>query len=269
MTDISQEFTDVNEGVAIDPGPTLDYLQASDDVARNIDEVPILESISVVAIIPAYNEAETLPTIIRKTSPFVDEVFVVNDGSTDATDDVARKHADGVITHPMNMGVGSAVHTGYLAAIRANFDVVIQLDGDGQHDPSYIPEMLEKLDEQDADMIIGSRWLNESHQEYNHLRRAGIRFFTIEANVIGGLNISDVTSGFRAFRTSMLENLGPTSNYHWALEQTIEAARKGYTIKEVSVPMPPNSDGSQFDVETYIKYPFRMILGTLKVLLYR
>jgi len=242
--------------------------------AETLEEASIetgtgVDTQSVVAIIPAYNEEETLPDIINRTAPYVDDVIVVNDASTDATEDVARKHADSVITHPKNMGVGGAVHTGYLAAIRSEYDVVIQIDGDGQHDPSYIPEIVDRLLKDEADMIIGSRWLNESYQEYSFVRRAGIKFFTHEANLIGGLSITDVTSGFRGYRTCILDDLGRPENSHWALEQTLEAARKGYTIEEVSVPMPPETDGSQFDIETFLKYPPRMLLTTIKVLLFR
>jgi glycosyltransferase involved in cell wall biosynthesis len=222
----------------------------------------------VVAVIPAYNEEETIANVVAETSKYVEKVLVVDDGSSDDTIERASAVADGVIKHPTNMGVGATVYTGYCAAIREDFDVVIQIDADGQHDPSYIPEMLEVMDG-GADMVIGSRWLNESYKEYSFLRRAGIRFFTFEANVLGNLDISDITSGFRAYDVSMLDDLGRPSDSHWALEQTLEAARKGYSVDEVSVPMPPDTDGSQFDVDTFLKYPPRMILITLKVILFR
>jgi glycosyltransferase involved in cell wall biosynthesis len=224
---------------------------------------------STLAIIPAYNEENSIADIVEKTKAYVDKVIVIDDASTDDTKAIASEVADGVVSHPKNMGVGGAVHTGYLVAIEEGFDVVIQIDGDGQHDPSYIPEMLEKIDEDDADMVIGSRWLNESYQDYSLIRRAGIRFFTFEANTLGGLDITDVTSGFRAYRTSMLTELGRPENSHWALEQTIEAAKSGFNIEEVSVPMPPATEGSQFDLETFLKYPPRMVFITLKVLLFR
>jgi glycosyltransferase involved in cell wall biosynthesis len=224
---------------------------------------------SVVAIIPAYNESGTIAEVIQQTAQYVDKVLVINDASTDNTEEVAREHADGVVSHPKNMGVGGAVDTGYLAAIREGYDIVIQIDGDGQHDPSYIPGLIDKLTETDADMVIGSRWRNESHKEYSLVRRAGIQFFTMETNVIADTKITDVTSGYRAYRTSMLENLGRPAKSHWALEQTIEAARKGYQIEEISVPMEPETEGSQFDIGTLLKYPPRMVLTTFKVLLYR
>lgn len=224
---------------------------------------------SILAIIPAYNEEETIAEVITETKPYVDEVIVVDDASTDRTEDVARDYADGVISLPKNMGVGGAVDTGYLAGIRKDYDVIIQIDGDGQHDPKYIPEMLKSMDENDADMIIGSRWLNGSISDYSIIRRAGIRFFTFEANILGGLDITDVTSGYRAYSVDMLADLGRPENSHWALEQTLEAARKEYSIEEVSIPMPPETDGSQFDLGTLLKYPPRMVFTSVKVLLFR
>lgn len=224
---------------------------------------------SILAIIPAHNEQETVRDVVLETKPYVDEVIVIDDASSDQTADVAREVADGVITLPKNMGVGGAVHTGYLAGHRQGYDIVVQVDADGQHDPRYIPEMLQALEEKDADMVIGSRWLNGSFKEYSWVRRAGIKFFTFEANVLGGLDITDVTSGYRAYRVEMLSDLGRPENSHWALEQTLEAARKGYTIEEVSIPMPPAPNGSQFDLTTFLKYPPRMLFITLKVILFR
>jgi len=242
---------------------TPDAASASSDERRQRAER------SVLAIVPAYNESETVADVVTETRRYVDKVVVVDDASTDDTADRAREVADGVVTHPKNMGVGGAVHTGYQVGVREGFDVVIQIDGDGQHDPADIPRLLAKMDEDDADMVIGSRWLNDSHKEYSFVRRAGIRFFTWEVNRLSDLDITDVTSGFRAYSGELLADLSRPENSHWALEQTLEASRKGYRIAEVSTPMPPETDGSQFDLGTFLKYPPRMLKTTLKVLLFR
>lgn len=242
---------------------------SQENILKTETESTFREQNSVVAVIPAYNEAGTLAEVIESCRKYVDEVIVVNDASTDETEEIAQEHADGVVTHPKNMGVGAAVYTGYLVAIQNEHDIVIQIDGDGQHDASYIPDLLETMDEEDADMVIGSRWLNDSHKDYSLVRRAGINFFTLEANLLAGLNITDITSGFRAYDAAMLSDLGRPENSHWALEQTLEAARNGYTIDETSVPMPPPGNGSQFDIKTFLSFPPRMALVTLKVLLYR
>lgn len=224
---------------------------------------------SVLAVIPAYNEAGTLAEVIAGARRHVDAVVVVDDASDDETAAIAREHADGVVSHPENLGVGGAVHTGYRLAVEENYDRLVQLDGDGQHDPAHIPELLAAMDETGAEMVVGSRWLNDSYADYSLLRRAGIRFYTAEANLLGGLDVTDVTSGYRAYDVEMLADLERPAHEHWALEQTLEIARKGYDIEEISVPMPPETEGSQFDASTYARYPVRMALTTLKVLVFR
>jgi|GEM_PF-1280024 len=225
--------------------------------------------LSVIVLVPAYNEADTVAEVVRDAKAYADDVVVIDDDSDDDTGAVAREVADGVVTHPTNLGVGAALHTGYRLALREGYDVIVQLDADGQHDPAYIPEMVERLTGTDAGMVVGSRWLNSSHEEYPPLRRLGIRFFTLEANLLGGVDVTDITSGYRVYDASLLAELGRPANGHWALEQTLEVARNGHDIEEVSVRMPPESEGSQFDLETYAKYPARMVLTTLKVLLFR
>lgn len=243
--------------------------RTTDDDGVSADTQRQQAELSVLAIVPAYNESGTIADVVSETRAYVDKVVVIDDASTDDTAEKAREVADGVVSLPKNMGVGGAVHTGYLVGTREQFDVVVQIDGDGQHDPADIPRLLAKMVEDDADMVIGSRFLNDSYKEYSFVRRAGIRFFTWEVNALSDLDITDVTSGFRAYTTELLADLSRPENSHWALEQTLEASRKGYKIVEISTPMPPETDGSQFDLGTFLKYPPRMIKTTLKVLLFR
>lgn len=240
-----------------------------DGTDREVDAEPRRSLGRVLAIVPAYNEREEVAPVVAAARRHVDKVVVVDDASTDDTAAQAREAADGVVSHPVNLGVGGAVHTGYQVGLREQFDVVVQLDGDGQHDPADIPRLLDRMDETGADMVVGSRWLNDSHQSYSLVRRAGIRFFTWEVNALTDLEITDVTSGFRAYRTALLADLQRPADSHWAIEQTLEASRKGYAIEEVSTAMPPNTDGSQFDLGTFLGYPPRMLTTTLKVLLFR
>lgn len=223
---------------------------------------------NVVAVIPAYNESNTIATVVNETDPHVDEVVVVDDGSDDDTAEIARDHGATVVTHVINTGVGGAVRTGYRYAIRHGYDFVAQIDGDGQHDPAYLPELLAVAE--DKDMIIGSRYLNESIEDYSFVRRTGIKFFTSIVNILGGIDITDVTSGYRIYRVSMLEEIIHRSNKHWAVEQTLQAANSGYSIRELSVEMPTREEGaSQFDIETFVMYPVRMADTILRVLVFR
>jgi glycosyltransferase involved in cell wall biosynthesis len=224
--------------------------------------------VRAVAVIPAYNEAETIGPVIDGTSEYVDRVVVVDDGSSDGTAGIAREHGARVLEHAFNTGVGGAVRTGYEFAIRNDYDFVVQVDADGQHDPAKIPDLLEVAE--DADMVIGSRYLNESIQDYPLLRRAGIKFFTAVVNGLGGVSITDVTSGFRVYRVSMLERILHSSDRHWAVEQTLEAAKRGYTITEVSTEMPTREEGeSQFTLDTFVMYPVRMADVIIRVLVFR
>jgi len=224
--------------------------------------------VRTVAVIPAYNEADTVGPVIEQTREYVDRVVVVDDGSSDDTAAIARDHGAVVVEHVFNTGVGGAVRTGYQYAIRNEFDWVVQVDADGQHDPAKIPELLDVAE--DHDMVIASRYLNESYQNYSATRNAGIQFFTRVVNRLGDIEITDVTSGFRVYRVSMLEEILHQSDKHWAIEQTLEAAKRGYRITEVSTEMPTRQEGqSQFTVDTFALYPVRMTDTILRVLLFR
>lgn len=220
------------------------------------------------AVIPARNEAHSIGEVVSLVKKYITDVIVIDDGSVDGTREKALEAGAAVISHPLNRGVGAALRTGYRAAFERGTDYIIQIDGDFQHDPKYIPELLEEA--LDCDMVIGSRFLNPSHKKYNVTRRSGIKFFSWVANFLGSLDVTDVTSGYRCYRASALAQLTPLSDGHWALEQTLEAARKNMRIKEISVEMPVRESGSsQFNLKTYALYPFKMVEIVVKVLLFR
>lgn len=223
----------------------------------------------VVALIPAHNEEATVFEVVKAVRQRIPEVVVIDDASSDRTAQVAREAGAVVISHAINRGVGAALRTGYRYALERGFDVIVQIDADGQHDPRYIPQLLEALSE-GYDLVIGSRFLNESYRSYSWVRRVGIRFFTWLGNRLGGLRITDITSGYRAYKAKALQHLGPLPDRHWAVEQTLEAARKGLRIKEISVEMPLRQKGrSQFDLSTFLWYPIRVADSVLRILLFR
>lgn len=221
------------------------------------------------AVIPARNEEQTIGEVVTQVKQYVDEVIVIDDGSTDLTRKKALQAGAAVVSHPLNRGVGAALRTGYRVALQKKVDFIIQIDGDFQHDPKYVPQLLETA-LKGYDMVIGSRFLNPSHRNYNLTRRSGIRFFSWVANFLGALAVTDVTSGYRCFPRSALTRLSPLVDGHWALEQTLEAARKNMKITEISVEMPVRKKGaSQFNVKTYALYPLRMVECVIKVVLFR
>ncbi|MEE8401451.1 MAG: glycosyltransferase family 2 protein [Candidatus Hydrothermarchaeaceae archaeon] len=224
----------------------------------------------VITVIPAHNEEKTIQEVIRGVKKYVSDVIVIDDGSTDNTARIAKEAGAAVITHVINRGVGAALRTGYNVAFMEGFDYIIQIDSDMQHNPEFIPVLLETIQDGNHDVVIGSRFLNVSHKDYNLIRRVGITFFTSLVNLLGSTNITDVTSGYRVYRVKSLKKIGKSPDKHWAVEQTFEFARRGMKIKEISIEMPPRKKGkSQFNLKTFIMYPARMIETILRVLLFR
>jgi glycosyltransferase involved in cell wall biosynthesis len=224
--------------------------------------------VHTVAVIPAHNEVETIGRVVDETRRHVEEVVVVDDASTDGTAAAARNHGASVLEHTINAGVGGALRTGYRYAIRNDYEFVIQVDGDGQHDPAYIPDLVDAA--ADHDMVIGSRYLNESYERYPWIRRLGIRFFTSLINRLGGIEITDVTSGYRVYRVAALERIIHRTDTHWAIEQTLDAAKQNLRMEEVSVEMPVRETGhSHLTPDALFVYPLRMADAILRVMVFR
>ncbi|HEX9935115.1 MAG TPA: glycosyltransferase family 2 protein [bacterium] len=154
-----------------------------------------------LAIIPAYNEEANVGAVIRKVKaqPSVHAVLVVDDCSADGTAEKARKAGAIVVTHVANLGYGAAVETGYKYALERDYDRVVQLDGDGQHEPACIKDLLRALERGQADVVIGSRFLG-GHGRYKTplLRKIGMGFFRLLVRLMTRLTITDPTSGFQA-----------------------------------------------------------------------
>jgi hypothetical protein len=154
-----------------------------------------------LAIVPAYNEEGMVGRVVRdilRVAPDFD-VLVVDDGSTDGTAADARSEGATVISHPFNLGIGGAVQTGFKYALREGYDIAAQVDGDGQHKPSYLPELLAKLRTKgdQADMVCGSRFRGDPGYRVPLGRRVGNFIFSIVLTAICRRRITDPTSGFR------------------------------------------------------------------------
>jgi glycosyltransferase involved in cell wall biosynthesis len=154
-----------------------------------------------LAIVPAYNEAEAIASTIasiRHRAPDFD-VLVIDDGSTDATAAHARCAGATVLSMPFNLGIGGAMQSGYIYALEHNYDVAVQVDGDGQHDPQHIHDLLAQLHVAELNMVTGSRFLDPNIDGYRSSasRRVGIRIFALVVSLIIGRRVTDPTSGFR------------------------------------------------------------------------
>ncbi|MDD6655816.1 MAG: glycosyltransferase family 2 protein [Lachnospiraceae bacterium] len=159
-----------------------------------------------IVIIPAYNEEKSIVKTVQdicEHAPEFDYV-IINDCSTDHTLSVCREHHLHVLNLPVNLGIGGAVQTGFLYAYKNGYDYAIQFDGDGQHDAKYLQEMRDYMIEQNADMLIGSRFLEKVGFQSTGMRRFGIRYFSALIKLLTGQKITDPTSGMRMINRDIL-----------------------------------------------------------------
>ena len=156
--------------------------------------------IKTLIIIPAYNEEGNIEKVVNnlvENFPQYD-YLIVNDGSTDRTKYICSQNDYHVINLVVNMGIGGAVQTGYRYARENNYDVAVQIDGDGQHDVSFLQEMLALIESGDADVVIGSRFVEKEGFQSSQIRRIGINFLSILGKLLTGVRVKDITSGYRA-----------------------------------------------------------------------
>ncbi len=191
--------------------------------------------LKIIAGIPAYNEAEHVNDVICKTLKHTDEVIVVDDGSTDKTIQIAEESGAIVIVHSENRGYGEAIKSCFEVAKSNAADILVILDGDGQHNPNEIPRLLEPILRGEADMVIGSRFITNEHNMPKY-RKFGIRIITLLWNFGSRVKVSDAQSGFRAQSRKVFEIL-PLSEKGMSISIEIleKARRKRVIIKEVPI----------------------------------
>lgn len=194
----------------------------------------------ILAIVPAFNEMHSVGKVVREILelPLPINAVVVDDGSTDDTAKVARAVGAVVLRLPYNLGIGGAVQTGFLYAFRHGYDVAVQVDGDGQHVPQEIPRLLDTLEKQRVDMVIGSRFLGSKKHRPSWIRRIGIWIFTWVNSWVLRTRITDNTSGFRAFNRRTIQFL--SENYpqdYPEPESVVLLGLHGFSIVEIPVEM--------------------------------
>lgn len=223
-------------------------------------------------IIPVFNEEETLRDIILGIQTLMphSDILVVNDGSTDSSSLIARKEKVQVLEHPYNMGIGATMQTGFLFASRNGYDIAVQIDGDGQHDPTYLEALISPLLKGEAHLVIGSRYLEGKGFKSSIPRRVGILFFSILYYILTGEKVSDPTSGFRAFDKKAIDFFSKEypSDYP-EVESLILLHRKGFIFKEVPVVMKERQGGISSinllrSIYYMIKVTLSMVIGILK-----
>ncbi|MFC1496859.1 glycosyltransferase family 2 protein [Verrucomicrobiota bacterium] len=228
----------------------------------------------ILVLMPCLNEAESVKNVIqsvKKHLPSAD-IIVVDDGSSDATGSVAQSAGAKILRHVSAHGVGAALETGYLYALRNNYDVVLQLDGDGQHPADKLPDLLEHLLNDSADIVIGSRYLDKADRsETAIIRKVGHKLFSGLIFLVTGLKFTDPTSGFRGLSKRALTFFagGVFPCDYPDSDVILMAYFSGLRIREVSVIMYPRSKGASqhSGVIRPIYYGMKMMLAMLMVLL--
>jgi len=192
----------------------------------------------VIACVPAYNEEKTVAKIVLLAQKHVDTVVVVDDGSEDLTGEIAKRLGAYVVRHDTRKGYGAAIQTCFKTARDLNADVMVTLDADGQHDPEEIPKLIKPILDNEADIVIGSRFLNtKSVNEIPLYRRLGIKTITYLARkATGNRKLSDAQSGFRAYSRKAIEELKiEETGMSVSTEILLKAAEKKLNIVEIPI----------------------------------
>ena len=220
----------------------------------------------VLIIVPAYNEEESLPKLLQEIRSQGYDLVVLDDASADSTADVAKKEGVPVLSLAANLGIGGAVQTGFKYAVKNDYDIVVQIDGDGQHDPAWLESVVSPILRGEADCVIGSRYVSDSPDtDYKTPlpRRLGMYFSTGILFFATGIRVNDTTSGLRALSRPAFECFARTYPVdHPEAEALLMLHQRGFGILEVPVKMRGRVSGtSLFTITKACMYPLRVIIG--------
>jgi glycosyltransferase involved in cell wall biosynthesis len=223
-------------------------------------------------IIPAYNEENQITAVIEGIQQYSEaDIVVVDDGCEDRTAERAASAGARLLRHPFNMGAGVAVQTGYKYAFLNTYETLLQIDGDGQHHPSHIPDLFAMVEDRCCDMAIGSRFLKGSKQTTSFLKSMAISLFRKIIKLMTGETITDPTSGYRCMNRAVFQYFtedGFPYDYPDA-NIIIDLHRKGFKMAELPVIMQPNPEGRSMHrgIIKIIHYFFSVFLAILITLL--
>ncbi len=199
-----------------------------------------------LVIIPCYNEEENIAFVVSRLKQAAPEAdyLVVNDCSTDASARLLQEGGYNYISLPVNLGIGGGVQSGFMYALQNGYDIAVQMDGDGQHNPAYLSDIIAPVAKGECDMCVGSRFITREGFQSGTARRVGIRMLSGLIRVLSGARVKDVTSGFRAVGRELLAFYAA----HYAQdypepEALISAVISGYSVGEVPVVMQERQGG--------------------------
>ena len=217
----------------------------------------------IVACIPAYKEEASIAKVIVKALRHVDKVIVCDDGSPDMTAEIAERLGVEVIRHERNMGYGAALASLFKRAREMDADVMVTLDGDGQHNADDIPRLVDPVLNGEADMVIGSRFLSEAAGEIPKKRRKGIELITRLTKRCSFRDMTDAQSGFRAYSRKAIQLITPTE-YGMGASTEILLKAKEYGLKIKEIPIKINYDVEKPSTHNPIYHGLDVVLSTVK-----
>jgi glycosyltransferase involved in cell wall biosynthesis len=223
------------------------------------------EGNKICVIIPAFNEEHQISMVIDNLPNYVDNIVVVNDGSTDGTADIAKCKGTIVISHEKNKGVGAAFRTGLKKATELNVDIMVNIDGDGQFDPKDVGKLIAPIIEKKADFVIGSRFKNKDfHPKMSKIKFYGNKFMSFLISRIVGMKYYDVSCGFRAYSKEAYLRLNLFGEFTYTHETILDLAFKNVTIAEIPIKVEgTRKHGKSRVASNLIRYGYQ----TLKIIL--
>jgi len=221
-----------------------------------------------LVIIPAYNEAENIVRVVEELSSYGYDYVVINDGSADDTASICTKHGYHLIDMPVNVGLTGVVQTGMKYAYKHGYDCVVQLDGDGQHDPQYLSAMIDCMAQNENDIVIGSRFVEK--QKPATLRMLGSNLIQAAIRLTTGQTITDPTSGLRLYSRRMLKLFSNDINLTPEPDTISFLIRCGAKVSEIQVEMRERIAGESYlNFSRSMQYMLRMTISILLIQWFR
>ena len=224
---------------------------------------------SVLLLIAAYNEEENILRVAEEVSSVCPDAdyLIINDGSKDGTEQILMEHGLQHVRLPINLGIGGAIQTGYRYARDNGYEIAVQLDGDGQHDPAYLEQVLQPIRQGEAEYVIGSRFVSGEGEGFQSTgaRRFGIRFLSTLIFILCGVRVRDVTSGFRAVNRRFIETFAESYPTDYPEPEAImDAVMRRGRIAEVPVVMRERAGGtSSINLKRSVYYMIKVSLDII------